>query len=122
MVGRDHIIEEINGKIIQQQNDWNAEKEQLEKRCEEIQAVSEKRRLDVLVAQAKLMQAEGETNAVITNLRRTLAIAQFEASMTHDKVQAIMRRHRLNTLKLVNELFEKDWQTWSAQAAELQLL
>ena len=68
LAGRDKLIEEINHKIIQEQNDWNAEKEKLEKRCGEIQAISEKRRLDLLVAQAKLMQAEGETNAVIIDL------------------------------------------------------
>ena len=39
-----------------------------------------------------------------------------------DRVQAIMRSYRLNTLKLVNESLEKGWQTWSAQVAELQLL
>ena len=33
-----------------------------------------------------------------------------------------MRRHRLNTLKLVNESLDKRWQTWSTQAAKLQLL
>ena len=33
-----------------------------------------------------------------------------------------MRRHRLNTLKLVNESIKKGWQTWQAQAVELQLL
>ena len=42
--------------------------------------------------------------------------------MTQEKVQAIMRRHRLNTLKLVNESLEKGWQMWSAQATKLQLL
>ena len=69
LAGRDQIIEEVNNKIIQQQNDWNAEKEKLEKKCAEIQSVSEKRRLDLYIAKAKLMQAEGATNAVITDLR-----------------------------------------------------
>ena len=122
LAGRDKLLEEINGKMIQQQNDWNAKKEKLENRCVEVQTVSKKRQLDLLVAQAKLMQAEGHTNAVIIDLRRTLATTQFEARMTQDKVQTIIRRHRLNTLKLVNESLEKGWQTWSAQAAELQLL
>ena len=74
------------------------------------------------MAQTKLMQAEGDTNATITDLRRPLAETQFEASMTKEKVQAIIRRHRLNTLKMVNESLEKGWKTWSAQVAELQLL
>ena len=122
LAGKDKLIDEINEKIIQQQNNWNEEKAKLENRCAEIQTVSEKRRLDLLVAQAKLMQAEGHTNAVIIDLRKTLATTQFEARMTQDRVQAIIRRHRINTLKLVNESLEKGWQTWSAQAAELQLL
>ena len=42
--------------------------------------------------------------------------------MTQDRVQALIRHHRLNTLNLVNESLEKGWQIWSAQAAELQLL
>ena len=122
LAGRDQIIEEINGKFIQQQNDWNAEKEKLEKQSAKIQTVSEKRRLDIYVAQAKLMQAEGDTNAVITDLLWTLVTTQFEASMTQERVQAIMRRHRLNTLKLVNESLEKGWQTWLVEAVEIQLL
>ena len=118
LAGKDKLIDEINEKIIQQQNDWNEENAKLENQL----TVSEKRRLDLLVAQAKLMQAEGHTNAVIIDLRKTLATTQFEARMTQDRVQAIIRRHRINTLKLVNESLEKGWQTWSAQAAELQLL
>ena len=62
------MVEEINAQLNQQQEAWNEEKEKLEKQCEEIQTVSEKRQLDLLVAQAKLMQAEGDTNAVITDL------------------------------------------------------
>ena len=69
LAGRDQIIEEVNTKIIQQQNDWNAEKEKLENKCAEMQTVSEKRRVDLYVAEAKLMQAEGATNVVITDLR-----------------------------------------------------
>ena len=39
-----------------------------------------------------------------------------------DKIRANLRRHKLNTLKMVSESMEKGWKTWSAQAAELQLL
>ena len=42
--------------------------------------------------------------------------------MTKDRVQAIIRRHRLNTLKLVDESLEKGRKIWSAQAAALQVL
>ena len=123
LAGKDKLIEEINEKINQQQEDWKVEREEMKKRCVKIETIdSKKRRLDLLVAQAKLMQAEGDTNAIIIDLRRTLATAQSEASMTQDRVQAIIRRHQLNTLKLVSESLEKGWQTWSAQATELQLL
>ena len=106
----------------QQQNGWNAEKAELEKQCAEIRAISEQRRLNLYVAEAKLMQAEGANNAVIIDLRNRLAIAHFDVSMTQEKVQTIIRRHQLNTLKLVDESLGKGWKTWSAQAAELQLL
>ena len=33
-----------------------------------------------------------------------------------------VKRHRINTLNMVKESMDKGWQTWSAQAAELQLL
>ena len=68
------------------------------------------------------MEVEGAHNAVITDLRRRLATAQFDVSMTKDKVQAIVWRHRINTLKLIDESLEKGWKLWSAQAAKLQLL
>ena len=42
--------------------------------------------------------------------------------MGEDKIPAILRRHKLNTLKMVSESMEKGWKTWSAQAVELQLL
>ena len=87
-----------------------------------MEAVSEQRRLELLVVQAKLMQAEGATKAQITDLRQALAEAQFRMTMGEDKIRAILRRHKLNTLKMVSESMEKGWKTWSAQAAELQLL
>ena len=43
-------------------------------------------------------------------------------TMGEDKIRAIPRRHKLHTLKMVSESMEKGWKTWSAQAAELQLL
>ena len=91
----------------QQQNGWNAEKAELEKQCAEIRTISEQRQLNLYVTEAKLMQAEGATNAAITDLRKRLATTQFDVSMTQDKVHAIIRRHRLNTLKLVDESLEK---------------
>ena len=68
------------------------------------------------------MQAEGATKAQITDLRHALAEAQFRMTMGEDKIGAIVRRHKLNMLRMVSESIEKCWKTWSAQAAELQLL
>ena len=43
-------------------------------------------------------------------------------TMGEDKIRAILRRHKLNTLKMVSKSMDKGWKTWSAQAAQLQLL
>ena len=42
--------------------------------------------------------------------------------MREDKIRAILRHQKINTLKMVIESMDKGWKTWSAQAAELQLL
>ena len=68
------------------------------------------------------MQAEGATKAQVTNFRKALAEAQFRMSMGEEKIRTILKRHKLNTLKMVTESMDKGWKTWSAQAAELQLL
>ena len=72
------------------QNDWNTEKAELERQCDKIRKTSEQRRLDLYVAEAKLMQAEGGNKVVISDLRKRLATTQFNVSMTKDKVQAIV--------------------------------
>ena len=64
LAGRDKIIEEANSKIVKLQGDWNTEKADLERQCEEIRKITEQRRLDLYVAKAKLMQAEGGSKAV----------------------------------------------------------
>ena len=87
-----------------------------------MEVVSEQRRLELLVVQAKLMQAEGATKAQITDLRQALADAQFQMTMGEDRIRAILRRQKINTLKMVSGSMEKAWKTWSAPAAELQLL
>ena len=68
------------------------------------------------------MQAEGATKDQVTDLRKALADAQFRMTMGEDKIRAILRCHKINTLKMVTESMEKGWKTWSAQAAELQLV
>ena len=115
-------LTELTEKHRQEQEEWTSAKTALEQRCSNVEVVSEQRRLELLVVQAKLMQAEGATKAQITDLRQALADAQFRMTMGEDKIRAILRRHKLNTLKMVSESMEKGWKTWSAQAAELQLL
>ena len=115
-------LSKLTEKHAQEQAEWAAAKITLEQQCSAIQAVSEKRRLELLVVQAKLMQAEGATKAQVTDLRQALADAQFRMTMGEDKIRAIIRRHKINTLKMVAEWMEKGWKTWSAQGAELQLL
>ena len=82
----------------------------------------EKKRLDLLVAEAKLMQAEGGTNVPITDLRKQLATTKYNASMGEEKIRAILNRDKLNTLKLVSNSLDWGWKTWSAQVAKLQIL
>ena len=122
MVGKDTLLKEINEKYNKQQEEWEVDRAIMERWCSEVEAVSEKRRLDLLLAQNKLLQTEAENNAQIDDLRRTLAATQFQASITEERIRAILKRHKLNTLKMVNESIDKGWKTWSAQAAELQLL
>ena len=57
------------------------------------------------------MQAEGATNGQITDLWKELAATQFQMSMGEEKIRAILKRHKLNTLKLVDESMDKDWKT-----------
>ena len=82
----------------------------------------QRRRLDLLIAQGKLLQTEAKSNTLINDLWKTLATKQFRASISQEKVRAILKRHIINTLKMVKESMDKGWKTWSAQAAELQPL
>ena len=122
LVAKEMQLSELTEKHVQEQAEWTAAKAALEQQCSAIQVVSEQRGLELLVVQAKLMQAEGATKAQVTDLRQALADAQFRMTMGEDKIRAILRRHKINTLKMVTESMEKGWKTWSAQAAELQLL
>ena len=86
MVGKDKLLNKINEKYNKQQEEWEAARATLERQCSEVEVVSEKRRLDLLLAQNKLLQTEGENNAQIDDLRRTLAVAQFHASITEERI------------------------------------
>ena len=86
-------LSELTKKHAKEQAEWAAAKITLEQQCSAIQAVSEQRRLELLVVQAKLMQAKGATKAQVTDLRQALA--------------DILRRHKINTLKMVTESMER---------------
>ena len=119
---KERSIEEVNKRITKLQEEWNTEKSAFEQQLDETRKISEQRRLDIYVVESKLMQAEGEHRATVSDLRKELQAAQFDASITKDKVQAIVGRHRSQTKKMIDESLEKGWKLWSAQAAELQLL
>ena len=86
---------------------------ELQQRCRELGDQYERKRLDLLVAEAKLLQAEGSTNAYIEDLCKQLAEAQYKASMGEEKIKAIPKHHRINTEKFVSDCLDKGWQTWS---------
>ena len=119
---KERSIEEVNKRITKLQEEWNTEKSAFEQQLDETRKISEQRRLDIYVVESKLMQAEGEHRATVSDLRKDLQAAQFDASITKDKVQAIVGRHRTQTKRMIDESLEKGWKLWSAQAAELQLL
>ena len=56
-------LSDLTEKHRQEQEAWIADKTALEQQCSTAEAVSEQRRLELLVVQAKLMQAEGATKA-----------------------------------------------------------
>ena len=100
---------------------WELRNSELQNRCTELEGQYERKRLDLLVAEAKLMQAEGSANVQLTDLCKQLAKAQYRVSLGEEKINAILKRHRIYTLKLVFDSLDKG-KTWSAQAVELQLL
>ena len=104
-------LTELTEKHRPKQEEWTSAKTALEQRCSNVEAISEQRRLELLVVQAKLMQAEGATKAQIIDLRHALADAQFLMTMGEDKIRAILRRRKLNTLKMVSESMEKGWKS-----------
>ena len=86
---------------------------ELKNRCTKLEDQYENKRLDLLVAKAKLMQAEGSVTTQVTDLRKQLAEAQYKASMGEEKIKAIPKHHRINTEKFVSDCLDKGWQTWS---------
>ena len=58
----------------------------------------ENKQLELLIAEAKLMQAEGSINAQIAKIRKLLAAAQYQVSMGEEKVRPILKANKLKTL------------------------
>ena len=72
--------------------------------------------------QSSCKRKDQSTKAQLTDLPKQPAEAQYNVSMGEEKINAILKRHRINTLKQVSNSLDKGWKTWSAHAAELQLL
>ena len=72
---------------------WESTNSELQNRCIELEGRYERKRLDLLVAEAKLLQAEGSANAQLTDLHKQLAEAQYMVSMGEEKINAIPKRH-----------------------------
>ena len=68
IVTKDMLLTELNEKHSREQEEWTSAKTTLEQRCSNVEAVSKQQRLNLLVVQAKFMQAEGATKAQITDL------------------------------------------------------
>ena len=65
---KETMLNENNEKYNRQQEEWESARSTLERRYSEVEVVSEQRRLDLLVAQGKLLETEGENNAQINDL------------------------------------------------------
>ena len=87
IVTKETQLTELTKKHSQEQVEWKSAKTTLEQQCSNVEAISEQWRLELLVVQAKLMQAEGATKAQITDLRQALAEAQVRMTMGEDKYE-----------------------------------
>ena len=56
IVTKDMLLTKLNEKHSREQEEWTSAKTTLEQRCFTVEPVSEQRRLELLVVQAKLMQ------------------------------------------------------------------
>ena len=66
---KNKLLEEINEKYNQQQEEWESIRVTLERRSAEVEVVFERRRLDLLIAQGKLLQTKAESKALINDLK-----------------------------------------------------
>ena len=72
-------LTQLREEYSQQQEEWAKARSDLEQQYASMASISEQRRLDLLVVQGKLLQAEGENNVEFNDLRKTLA-TKFPAS------------------------------------------
>ena len=113
----DQMVEaELKSTVVQEAHEddkrqWELTNAELKNRCTKLEDEYERQRLDLLVVEAKLMQAEGSATAQIIYLRKQLEEAQYMANMDEEKIKAILKRHRINTFKLVSDSLDKGWQT-----------
>ena len=73
---------------------WESTNSKLQNRCKELEDRYERKRLNLLVAEAKLLEAEGSANVQLTDLCKQLAKAQYRVSLGEEKINAILKRHR----------------------------
>ena len=73
----------------------------------ELKVQYEQKRLALLVVKLKLMMEQGSVDAWITDMHKELAAMSYQVSMAEDKVQQILKAHKLKTLKLVAYTLDK---------------
>ena len=66
-------LTQLNKKYAREKEEWASAKWDFELRYANLASISEQRWLDLLVTQARMMQAEGKTNDQINDLQKALA-------------------------------------------------
>ena len=92
IVTKDMLLTELKEKHSREQEEWTFAKTTLEQRSSNVEVVVEQRRLDMLVVQAMLMQAEGETKAQVTNLQQRKCSIMFELSCNLERILEFFTR------------------------------
>ena len=72
LVVKDKLLEELNDKFNRQEEEWNTTRDDLERRCTEVENVAERRQLDLIIAQGHLLQTETTSNAQINDIWKAL--------------------------------------------------
>ena len=100
----------------QQKETLDSANRELMKICAQLYVKYEVKCLALLVTDAKLMAEQESADARIMDMRKELAMMQYKVSMGEEKVRRILLVHKEKMLKLVVDIVNKDWKTWSAQA------